>query len=93
MRTLICLFLALCISLSFAGDCNNPLLDTTYNEQAPTTKKSTPEKVEGLSFCKNLDGKETCCNKDDINGMKDKFQKFKESFKEKDKKDTEFKEQ
>lgn len=65
--------LVICLSLfaqSMAGDCNNPLLKKDYNPNAPTDVLTTPAKATGLSFCKNLEGADSCCSKDTIEKLK-----------------------
>jgi hypothetical protein len=82
MRTFL-FIIATCIAISFAGDCNNPLLKAANNPLITSTDGilTTPVTAsDPLKFCPRLAGKEICCDataQDNIlAAFKAKYQKF-----------------
>ena len=64
-----------------ATDCNSPLLDSTKNPDAPSTKEAKPTKgAKGMKMCTRLIGKDTCCSTASFADLKSKFGKRKKTF-------------
>ena len=61
-------------------DCNNPYLNQNVNLWAPLSFLSLMQTHSSLNFCKNLEGKQSCCSKNMFDNLESLYTRFKEEF-------------